>query len=119
MGVVPYKDPAAAEARWARYYAANRERILQRKNEYRRRGRSRCGDGVPADAWLAICQLYDFRCHYCGQAELFELLTRDHVVPVSRGGCDEPSNVVPACNACNLAKGAMTEPEYRATIGVP
>lgn len=119
MRVMPYRDPAAADARWERYYRANRERILQRKNEYRRRGRSRCGDGVTEEAWLAMCRLLDFRCHYCERVELYELLTRDHQIPVSRGGCDELSNVVPACMTCNARKGAMTEAEYRANIGVP
>jgi 5-methylcytosine-specific restriction endonuclease McrA len=36
----------------------------------------------------------------------------DHVVPLSRGGRDVLSNVVPACAACNLAKAALTLAEW-------
>jgi 5-methylcytosine-specific restriction endonuclease McrA len=36
----------------------------------------------------------------------------DHVQPLSRGGRDVLSNVVPACAACNLAKAALTLAEW-------
>jgi 5-methylcytosine-specific restriction endonuclease McrA len=50
-----------------------------------------------------------YRCMYCGRhrAELRhrEFLTRDHVVPMSRGGDNSWSNVVTACSPCNNRKG--------------
>ncbi len=50
-----------------------------------------------------------YRCQYCGQhrSELRgrEFLTRDHVVPVSRGGANDWGNVVAACSPCNNRKG--------------
>ena len=49
-----------------------------------------------------------YRCQYCGRpgAELKprEALTRDHVVPMSRGGSNEWTNVVTACSPCNTRK---------------
>ena len=49
-----------------------------------------------------------YRCQYCGRpgAELRprESLTRDHVVPMSRGGTNEWTNVVTACSPCNTRK---------------
>ena len=33
-------------------------------------------------------------------------LTRDHVLPISRGGSDKWENVVAACSPCNLRKGS-------------
>ena len=36
------------------------------------------------------------------------MLTRDHIVPVSRGGGDHWKNVVTACKPCNQKKGAKT-----------
>ncbi len=51
----------------------------------------------------------DYRCQYCGRhrKELGyrESLTRDHVVPLSRGGDNGWANVVTACSRCNLSKG--------------
>lgn len=44
------------------------------------------------------------RCWYCKTAE--SRLTIDHVVPVSLGGSDEPSNLVAACPDCNAGKSA-------------
>ena len=49
-----------------------------------------------------------YRCQYCGrtQAELRprEALTRDHLVPLSRGGTNDWTNVVTACSPCNTRK---------------
>ena len=50
-------------------------------------------------------------CLYCGESFPVALLTRDHVVPTSRGGADCWENVVAACKACNNRKGAMTPDE--------
>jgi 5-methylcytosine-specific restriction endonuclease McrA len=49
-----------------------------------------------------------YRCQYCGRsgAELRprESLTRDHVIPLSRGGLNVWENVVTACSPCNTRK---------------
>jgi 5-methylcytosine-specific restriction endonuclease McrA len=50
------------------------------------------------------------RCVYCGAPA--EHL--DHVQPLSRGGRDILSNVVPACADCNLSKAALTLAEWLA-----
>lgn len=50
-------------------------------------------------------------CHYCGCRMIFTIkpeptmFTIDHVVPLSRGGSNQRSNLVGACKACNEAKG--------------
>lgn len=43
-------------------------------------------------------------CLYCGENTSRSFLTRDHVVPISRGGQDTWQNVVTACRACNQRK---------------
>jgi 5-methylcytosine-specific restriction endonuclease McrA len=49
-----------------------------------------------------------YRCQYCGRhrTELRgrDFLTRDHVVPISRGGANDWGNVVAACSPCNNRK---------------
>ena len=47
-------------------------------------------------------------CLYCGDHFHKSELTRDHVVPLSRGGRDSWENVVSACLACNVRKGGRT-----------
>lgn len=44
-------------------------------------------------------------CLYCGHTFADWDLTRDHVVPKSRGGSDLWDNVVAACKRCNHRKG--------------
>lgn len=52
--------------------------------------------------WQVLQEKYDYRCFYCGkQAKL----TKDHVLPVSKGGEDTIDNIVPACLSCNRRKG--------------
>lgn len=45
-----------------------------------------------------------FLCMYCGNKFKDDLLTRDHVIPISKGGKDRWSNVVTACRHCNTKK---------------
>ena len=47
-------------------------------------------------------------CCYCGSQKRPDLLTRDHIIPVSRGGADSWKNVVTACKPCNQRKGAKS-----------
>ncbi len=44
-------------------------------------------------------------CLYCGKYFEERELTRDHVIPMSRGGEDIWTNVVSACRRCNQFKG--------------
>ena len=46
---------------------------------------------------------WDHHCAYCGQGNV--PLQVEHVLPRSRGGTDSVSNLVLACEACNIAKG--------------
>jgi 5-methylcytosine-specific restriction endonuclease McrA len=50
-----------------------------------------------------------YSCQYCGRHRRDlghrESLTRDHIVPLSRGGDNQWANVVTACSRCNLRKG--------------
>lgn len=51
-------------------------------------------------------------CLYCGNTFSNRELTRDHVIPRSRGGTDCWSNVVTCCLRCNHQKGARTPDEW-------
>lgn len=59
-------------------------------------------------------------CMYCGSEFGEIMLTRDHVVPMSRGGRDRWSNVVTACRHCNTRKGNRTPEEaHMPLLAVP
>lgn len=53
----------------------------------------------------------DHRCLYCGHQHPRTELTRDHVLPTSRGGGDRWENVVAACRRCNMQKDNRTPEE--------
>jgi hypothetical protein len=52
-------------------------------------------------------------CAYCGERHTTPNLSRDHVIPRSRGGEDIWTNVVTSCHRCNHSKGARTPEEAR------
>ena len=56
---------------------------------------------------LAVLVFYNFNCIYCG------LLadTIDHIIPQSKGGSDEISNLVACCQRCNCSKNASLLPD--------
>jgi 5-methylcytosine-specific restriction endonuclease McrA len=47
----------------------------------------------------------DHRCQYCGERFEARYLTCDHIIPKSRGGITEWTNIVTSCVFCNLKKG--------------
>ena len=50
-------------------------------------------------------------CMYCGNARATAALSRDHVLPLSRGGRDRWTNVVTSCRRCNNHKADRTPEE--------
>lgn len=44
-------------------------------------------------------------CLYCGESFPLKSLSRDHIVPLSKGGQDKWTNTVTACKRCNNRKG--------------
>lgn len=74
------------------------------------RGHARPGllDPAPALTNIALFARDRHVCLYCGDHCHRSELTRDHVVPLSRGGRDCWENVVTACLSCNVRKGGRT-----------
>src|SRR5215213_10448687 len=70
------------------------------------------GTHTAADVfWLEEAQAC--LCAYCGvPLPLEPVIHVDHKLPLSRGGSNDPSNLVLACAHCNLSKGAKTAQEY-------
>lgn len=61
----------------------------------------------PALSNTALFRRDGHLCAYCGKLFSDLRLTRDHVVPTSRGGADRWTNVVSACERCNHVKDDM------------
>lgn len=82
-----------------------RRRLRHRLREHNRRVQLRAScPTLTVTEWQSLVNEYDGRCAYCGK--LPDLITLDHVIPVSRGGAHALVNVVPACLSCNARKSA-------------
>jgi len=71
-------------------------------------------DRPPAHIWaeirIEVFKRDNYTCAYCGARGV--QLECDHVIPVSRGGCNKLSNLVTACKPCNRSKGAKMLEEW-------
>jgi 5-methylcytosine-specific restriction endonuclease McrA len=107
------------------YYAANRLSCRVRHaawlkdhpdkpTEYASRRRARKagnhGDGCTPKEWLAILKKYGNKCADCGVSGKTQKMTRDHIIPISKGGADMPHNIRPLCRPCNSRKNANIAP---------
>ena len=69
--------------------------------------------GVPLLTNRTLFQRDRNLCLYCGEVFPAHLLTRDHIMPVSRGGQSAWENCVTACRTCNQRKDDRTPEEAR------
>jgi 5-methylcytosine-specific restriction endonuclease McrA len=112
-----------AQAKSRLYYQENRETILVKHKHYvqsfpkaqkaanaryRARKKGAARSDLTAKQWEEIKSAYGHRCVYCGKK--FKRLTKDHIIPLSRGGDHTVSNIVPACMSCNRKKHANAPP---------
>ena len=113
------KIAANAAARYAVYYAENRERLClksaaysaahpeqraARLRNYRARQKGNGGSHTAADIQVQFVHQKG-RCFWC-KKKVGKKYHVDHVTPLSKGGSNGPENLVVACEACNLTKAA-------------
>ncbi len=112
-----YKTRARA---WSMTNVEKRKRIRRRwtlsnpvyhriKMHERRLRKQHNGGSYTMQQWHDLCSEYNDRCLACGKQCK---LTADHIVPVSRGGSGDISNIQPLCGPCNSSKGTKVT-DYR------
>lgn len=67
-------------------------------------------NGKWSELRFEVFQRDNFTCTYCGTSKV--RLECDHVLPLSRGGKTDPSNLATACTPCNRRKGTRTPAEW-------
>ena len=132
------KKTALARERALRWYRANRERVAKRnatcvenRRAYNQKyarlhpdkmraktNRRRCllagANGFHTTTkWYSRVAFWGWHCFYCGKELCDSTLTQDHRIPISRGGTDFPSNLVPACKSCNSKKKDRSPHEFQ------
>jgi len=105
----------------AKYYAANKDKVAVEGRQYRKenpyrtrqysstkRARKRgatLGDRQAIIAWEKTWRKSQkVTCFWCDGTFRGDECHADHVVPLSRGGAHDMSNLVIACASCNLSK---------------
>jgi len=64
--------------------------------------------------WLLRLKHKELFCALCGELILnADELSKDHIVPKSKGGPNSPSNYQPAHKRCNSKRGCMTMREWK------
>jgi hypothetical protein len=53
------------------------------------------------------------QCQYCGAFKRESWLSIDHVIPISKGGCNCLDNLKLCCRSCNSRKGERTLEKFR------
>ncbi len=82
--------------------SSSRCRPCRKVLKHRRRALKIGSGGTCSQAqWEAVLALYGNKCQRCGSADN---LTRDHIIPLSLGGSDDPTNLQPLCFICNSTK---------------
>jgi 5-methylcytosine-specific restriction endonuclease McrA len=90
------------------YYWRNVERVRKFYRDRYQQKKANGGSHTEAE-WLEMCELLGDICLRCRQEKK---LTKDHVVPIGKGGGDGIDNLQPLCASCNASKGA-SDTDYR------
>lgn len=93
--------PGYAYAALKKWRSKNPDKVLALNNNRRARELAAAGS-FTAEEWASKCAEYHNKCAYCRQATK---LTVQHVIPLSRNGPNDISNIVPACQSCNSKIG--------------
>lgn len=64
------------------------------------------------ELFQSLLHRYKFMCVHCGETEE-KKLTVDHIIPVSKRGTDDYSNLQILCKGCNSRKGAKLNHEVQ------
>jgi 5-methylcytosine-specific restriction endonuclease McrA len=104
-----YKNLDKAHAATKAWRAKNKEKVLCYVRN--RLAIKKKAEGIHTDQDIAqILKNQNFLCNSC--SVFLESYHVDHIIPLSRGGSNWPSNLQCLCPTCNLRKGAKTMGEW-------
>lgn len=91
------------------YRKSNSEKFVQYERN-RRALQSGAEGSFTAKEFSNLCYMFNNECLCCGEHS--KSLTADHVIPLTKGGTNDISNIQPLCGPCNSSKRTKTV-DYR------
>ena len=95
--------------RWIQNHPERYRDLGIAKSHKRRALKAGNGGSFTIEQWKTLCKFYGNKCLCCKRKRP---LTVDHVIPISKGGTSNISNIQPLCKPCNSSKGTKTT-DYR------
>jgi 5-methylcytosine-specific restriction endonuclease McrA len=97
-------DPEAHRARTAKWAKDNPEHHLDRT--HRVKAKKANAEGTHTwEEFEIVKEKQNHQCAMCGRHESERPLTRDHIIPLCKGGSNFISNIQGLCKQCNSSKG--------------
>jgi 5-methylcytosine-specific restriction endonuclease McrA len=109
------RNPEATKANFDRWRAANREKVLIWARSCYGNRKGAIGKYTKADV-DALMSSQRGKCAYCRKA-LRGKFHVDHIMPLSKGGTNEPRNIQLTCAPCNLQKHDKHPIEFARQMG--
>lgn len=106
------RDYFAGKRRAYQHPDPGRARQLERMYRHKRRAieAGARGSHTDSEVWQ-LAESQHWLCAYC-EVPLFGRFHTDHMVPLSRGGSNDWTNLAITCPACNVSKGTKTAEEF-------
>jgi len=103
-------NPLKRQAKWRRFYDANVDRLTLKAHQNRREYDPAL-DTLTGPEWRQIIRCQGGLCKICRvkfNAKVYP--TRDHILPLSKGGYLTKDNTQALCRPCNTRKGNRVDP---------
>ncbi len=108
-------NPEKVKETYARYRAKNKERyVIHARN--RRAWKLGSVGSYTEDDIKSMLSLQKNKCAICS-VSVAGGYHIDHVIPLSKGGCNDKSNLQILCAPCNMSKGAKDPIEFMQSLG--
>jgi len=100
------------KGRWKKWRKNNPERVYHYHALRRARKKGAAGSHT-LEEWKMLKLLHGNKCAICGEEKK---LTKDHIIPLTRGGSNYIENIQPLCISCNSKKHTKLMSELKKAL---
>lgn len=104
-----HRDTKEERNKQRNIYLKNNPTIAHKIRENRRNREYNAEGTHTLEEWENKKEEFNNLCGYCKESKK---LTKDHLTPLSKGGTNYISNIIPACKSCNSCKCDKTYEEF-------